>query len=331
MNIYDIAQQCGVSIATVSRVLNGSPNVSAKTRDKILEVMKKQDYTPNAFARGLGLNSMKMIGILCTDIQDTFYAKAVSLVEGLLRQNGFNTLLSCTGNSLENKKKSLDLLLKQRVDAVILVGSAFKENLDNSHIENAAKQVPVMIINGYVELDNCYCVLCDERSAVRHNVSLLHKQGYNDILYLYDALTYSGYEKIAGYKEGLQKNGLEFKETLMVKINKSLEDAAMKVTEMMDSGISFSAIMASEDLLAIGALKALQKKHMQMPVIGFNNSILALCSSPSLTSIDNMIDTMCPTAITMLKDILNGKNVPLKVVVYPKLVERETFRTKKNI
>lgn len=331
MNIYDIAQHSGVSIATVSRVLNGSPNVSTKTREKVLEVIQQQDYTPNAFARGLGLNSMKMIGILCTDIQDTFYSKAVSLVEGLLRQSGFNTLLSCTGNGLDNKKKSLELILSQRVDAVILVGSAFKESADNSHIENAAKQVPVIIINGFVELDNTYCVLCDERSAVCQNVKLLHKQGYEDILYLYDTLTYSGCEKIAGYKEGLQQSGLEFNDTIMVKVNKSLEDAAIKINEMIENGIKFTAIMASEDLLAIGALKALQKKHIDMPVIGFNNSILALCSSPSLTSVDNMIDTMCPTAITMLKDILSGKNVPLKVVVYSKLVERETFKTKKSI
>lgn len=329
MNIYDIAERSGVSIATVSRVLNGSQNVSNKTRDKVLAVMQQEDYTPNIFARGLGLNSIKMIGILCTDISDTFYAKAVSLVEGLLRQKGFDALLCCTGNNLEDKKKYLDLLLTKRVDAVILIGSAFKENVDNTHIENAAKQVPVIIINGFVELPNTYCVLCDEFSAVSKNVQLLHEQGYDDILYLYDTLTYSGGLKISGYKDGLQKCGLEYSEALMIKVPKTVDTISEKVTELIQSGTRFSAVMASEDLIAISALKALQSANITMPVIGFNNSILSQCSSPSLTTVDNMLDTLCPTAISMLSDILDGKDVSQKIMISSKLVERNTFTTQK--
>ncbi len=329
MNIYDIAKQSGVSIATVSRVLNGSRNVSEKTREKVRRVMQQEEYTPNAFARGLGLNSMKMIGILCTDISDTFYAKAVSLVEGLLRQQGFDALLCCTGNDLEDKKKYLNLLLTKRVDAVILIGSAFKENVDNTHIESAARQVPVIIINGMVELPNTYCVICDERSAVSRNVDLLHQQGYNDILYLYDTLTYSGCIKIEGYKEGLINNGISFRDELLVKTSKSLEKSGERVTKLLADGLRFSAVMASEDLLAIGALKALNSAGLEMPVIGFNNSVLAQCSSPSLTSVDNMLETLCPTGITMLTDILEGKNVPQKVTISSKLVERDTFQAEK--
>ena len=80
MNIYDIARLSGVSIATVSRVVNGSPNVSEKTKEKVLAVIKKSEYTPNVFARGLGLNSMKMIGILCPDISDLYMAQAVDAI-----------------------------------------------------------------------------------------------------------------------------------------------------------------------------------------------------------------------------------------------------------
>ena len=326
MNIYDIAQRCGVSIATVSRVLNGSPNVSAATREKVLTVIREEDYTPNVFARGLGLNSMKIIGILCTDVSDTFYAKAVSLVEGLLREQGFDALLCCTGNDFEDKKKYLELLLTKRVDAVILIGSAFKENVDNSHIENAARQVPVIIINGLVELPNTYCVYCDEGGAVSENVFLLQKQGYRDILYLYDALTYSGCLKLDGYKAGLERCGLPLNENLMVKVPKSLDEVKSRVLSLLDGKTFFNAIMASEDLLAIGALKALQEKNRTMPVIGFNNSLLAQCSSPTLTTVDNMLETLCPAAISMLTGILEKKSVPNKMVISAKLVQQETFQ-----
>ncbi len=326
MNIYDIAKRSGVSIATVSRVLNGSPSVSEKTRGRVLAVMEEEGYTPNAFARGLGLNSMRMIGILCTDISDTFYAKAVSLVEGQLRRNGFDALLCCTGNDLEDKKKYLDLLLAKHVDAVILIGSAFKENVDNSHIENAAKQVPVVIINGLVELPGVYCALCDERSAVQSNVLSLHRQGIDRILYLYDTLTYSGCVKIEGYREGLRQSGQPFREELLIRAEKSVEAVRGTVRGLLRGGADFSAVMASEDLIAVGALKALQDEGRTMPVVGFNNSVLAECSSPGLSSVDNMLDTLCPTAVGMLEDIFDGRNVPQKIIISSRLVERETFR-----
>lgn len=326
MNIYDIAKRCGVSIATVSRVLNGSQNVSAKTREKVLAVMREEGYTPNAFARGLGLDTMRMIGILCTDVSDTFYAKAVSLVESDLRRRGFDSLLCSTGNSLSEKKKYLELLLAKRVDAVILIGSAFKESVDNSHIGDAAHRVPVVVINGLVELPGVYCVLCDERSAVRRNVTLLKQQRCEHILYLYDAPTFSGQEKIEGYREGLRDAGLPFREELLSRVPKSVEGASNAVTALLEKGVPVSAVMASEDLLAVGALKALQKAGRSVPVIGFNNSILAECASPALTSVDNMLETLCPSAVSLLADLQEGKSAPQKIVVSPRLVERETFR-----
>lgn len=325
MNIYDIAKQSGVSIATVSRVLNGGQKVSEKTRKKVLAVMQQEDYTPNVFARGLGLNSMKVIGILCTDVSDTYYAKAVSLVEELLRKNGFGALLCCTGNELADKKKYLDILLNRRVDAIILIGSAFKENSDNSHIESAAKQVPIIIINGAADLPNTYCVLCDERAAVSRNVQLLHTQGCDDILYLYDVLTFSGSAKLAGYKEGLRRCGLPLRNQLVLKVPKALPQITQEVSALLQKHTVFSAILASEDLLAVGTLKALQSAGLSMPVIGFNNSILAQCASPALTSVDNMLDTLCPTAVKMLVDILNGKETPQKIILSAKLIERDTF------
>lgn len=210
MNIYDIAEKSGVSIATVSRILNGGKNVSPKTQEKVLAVMQAEGYTPNVFARGLGLGSIRMVGILCTDVSDIYYAKAVSLMENALRPRGYDTLLCCSGNQIEDKRASLRMLLDKRVDAVVLIGSTFQEETDNSHLETAAKQVPVIIINGVVELPGVTCLLCDERSAVASNVSLLVQGGCQRILYLYDATTSSGVQKRTGYQDGLEAAGIPF-------------------------------------------------------------------------------------------------------------------------
>ena len=105
MNIYDVSRKAEVSIATVSRVLNGNPNVSEKTRNRVLEVMNELGYTPNIFARGLGLNTMKTIGIMCSDSSDLYLANAIYFLERELRNNGYDSILCCTGVALETKQK----------------------------------------------------------------------------------------------------------------------------------------------------------------------------------------------------------------------------------
>ena len=101
MNIYDISKKAGVSIATVSRVLNGSDKVSETTRQKVLDVIRETNYTPNAFARSLGLNSMSTVGILCSDASDVYQAQAVCYLERELRGNSYVSMLCCTGYRLE--------------------------------------------------------------------------------------------------------------------------------------------------------------------------------------------------------------------------------------
>lgn len=330
MNIYDIAEKSQVSIATVSRVLNDSPRVSASTRAQVLSVMEKEGYVPNAFARGLGLNTMRMVGVMCTDVTDMFYANAVGCVEQLLRQQGLDVMLCCTGNNLDDKKKQLSYLVNRKVDAVILIGSAFKEEKDNSHIKEATLQLPVIIINGYINLPNVYCVVCDERGAMRENVIELVKQQRKRIVYLYDASTYSGMEKLAGYREGLCECNLYQDESLIVRCERSVDSAKSAVELLLRSGAGIDAVITSEDVLAAGALRALNESGAEMPVIGFNNSVIAECTSPTLSSVDNMEDALCEMAVRLLIDIEENKNIPAKTVISACLVERESFK-KENL
>ena len=218
MNIYDVSEKAGVSIATVSRVLNGNPNVSEPTRQKVLNVMKEIGYTPNVFARGLGLNTMHTIGIMCADSSDPFLANAVYYLEQNLRKCGYDSFLCCTGYDLINKQKYLQLLLSKRVDAIILVGSSFLEpaKKDNTYIIAATDTVPVMVINGYINHPNIFCTLCDDYQAVYDVVHRLINQHRQHILYLYTSRSYSGLQKLSGYKNSISSNGLLIQEELMI-------------------------------------------------------------------------------------------------------------------
>ena len=256
MNIYDISEKAGVSIATVSRVLNGNANVSEKTRQKVLDVMEKYGYTPNVFARGLGLNTMKTIGLLCTDSSNIFQAKAISYIEQQLHESGYDSILCCSGYELENKKKCMNLLLNKKVDAIILISSHFvygtKE--ENQYIIDAGAQVPVMILNGEVDAPNVYGVLTDDAACVYKAVAKLAEDGAKRILHFYHSNSYSGKKKMEGYRKGIQEYQLENDEKLLQYYEASLQDIpkmADYLMELWNSGVKFDGIITSDDELAL--------------------------------------------------------------------------------
>ena len=187
--------------------------------------MDENNYTPNMFARSLGLNTMKMVGVLCSDISDIFYARSISVIEKRLRAEGFDMILCCTGVNITDKKKYMELLLQKRVDAMILIGSIFKEQNDNSHIEEAARRVPLVIINSYLDLPNTYCVYCDEENAAYEAVSLMIKDGRKRIGYVCGPQTPNALLKEAGFRRALADNNLPAIPELIVHGRSTLEDA----------------------------------------------------------------------------------------------------------
>lgn len=329
MNIYDIADKAGVSIATVSRILNQKGSVSPKTREKVLKVIDEMGYMPNAFARALGLDSIKIIGVICSDVSDIYFAKAVSIIENELREKGYDAILCCTGTDLKDKMKAIDVLLAKRVDAIILIGSIFQEPMDNDHIGKAAKAIPVIIINGEFGLENTYSIKCDEYKAIKDCVAALSEKGHKDILYIYESESCSNVSKRKGYVAGMKEIGVPSSAKYIFKSGTDFEGIRRLISEISSSGIHFSAVIASVDILAVGVIKALASHGIKVPddvsVIGCNNSVLAECSSPSITSIDNKVEILCTDAVRTLLDIFDKKNVAAVKSIQADLVFRESF------
>lgn len=329
MNIYDISKKAGVSIATVSRVLNNSPNVSIKTRNKVLSVMEENSYTPNVYARGLGLNSMNTIGILCADSSDIYLANAVYFLERELRQHGYNSILCCTGYDHMNKQNCMKLLLSKRVDGIILVGSNFIEKTDagNQYILEAAEQVPVMFINGYLKSTNIYCILCDEQQAVYEVTSKLMTNGFNDPIFLHRTLSYSGMQKKEGFLRAIRESKAVIKNRTY-ECTADLNEIKDYLVSLYHSGRHFDAVIASDDEIAIGAIKFAKYLKLSIPsdisIIGHNNSKLSRCCDPELTTIDNKLETLCIHTVITLMRIFNRENVADKTVFSAELITRET-------
>ena len=331
MTIYDISKKAGVSIATVSRVLNGSSNVKAKTRKKVMDVIEECGYKPNAFARGLGLNSMKTVGLLCADASDLYLAKAIYFIERNLRESGYNSILCCTGYEIESRKNSLNLLLSQHVDSVIMVGSNFLMNKqeDNRYIIDAAASVPIMLLNADFDCPNVYCTLCDDYKATSDVTEKMIESGVKDILYLYNSKSYSGQKKLAGFQNALLTSDIPLRKELIQCFNGSREDIdGVKdfVQKLYDKGIRFDGIVTSEDFLAVGAMNFAKANKIKVPgelqIIGYNNSILAHCSEPNISSVDNRLEDMCIQLVKTLTGTLSGSEMPQKTIFSGELIKR---------
>lgn len=330
MNIYDVSKKANVSIATVSRVLNGNPNVSDKTRAHVLDVMENLGYKPNIFARGLGLNTMKTIGIMCSEASDLYLADAVYYLERDLRTHGYDALLCFTGYDLETKQKYFDLLCSKRVDAIILAGSKFIEMRpkDNAYILDPGVDIPIMLLNGYLEGKDIYATLCDDRAATYHATTQLLRSGRRRILYLYTSISYSGTNKLQGYQTALTDAGLELDARYIRQCRKDITAAKELLLSLYEQGLRFDAVLTSSDALAAGAVKFAHKLGIRIPeqisIIGYNNSILSRCTDPELTSVDSKVEALCATTVNTLMGVFGGMNVPKRTTIAADLIKRET-------
>lgn len=332
MNIYDVSEKAGVSIATVSRVLNGNPNVSDKTRSKVLAIMDELEYTPNVFARGLGLGTIQTIGIMCSDSSDPYLAHAIYYLERELRSNGYDAILCCTGTSLDTKRKYFELLRSKKVDAIILAGSKFIEMRarDNAYIIEASQELPIMLINGYLEGENIYSTLCDDQAATHQATSQLIASGCRNILYLYSSHSYSGIRKMQGYKDGLLEHGLPVRDEYIHQCDKDVLQARDRLLSLHEAGLKFDAVLTSDDSLAVGVVKYahLTGRHIpdDLSIIGYNNFNYSVCTDPELTSIDSKVEALCTTTINTLMGVFGGSNVPGKTTIAADLIKRATTK-----
>lgn len=330
MNIYDISKKAGVSIATVSRVMNGSDKVSERTRQKILDIMKETGYTPNAFARGLTFNTMRTVGLLCANCSDPFWGTAISHLEKGFRSNGYDCLLCCAGYELDSRKEYIKLLLSKKVDAIVLVGSTFVElDMDkNRYLFDAAKSTPIILVNGYLDSPNFYCTLCDDTEAVCNVTINLINNGFKDTLFLYRADSYSGRHKRKGFADAFEKSNIPLKPEQILCITGSIYEVRDNLAKYYDGTFRFDSVVAGDDELAIAAVKMALAKGLSIPnelsIIGYNNSNVGICCEPELSTLDNKLELICSNAVQSVIDILNEKEVNKKTVFSAEYIKRGT-------
>lgn len=330
MNIYDIAKLAGVSIATVSRVVNDSPKVSEKTKEKVRAVMAANDYIPNVFARGMSLNSMKTVGIICPSVSDHYMASAVAYLEKNLRNYGYDCILYCSGYEQEDKEISVQMILQKRIDALLLVGSCYAGDKeygeDITYIKKASEEIPVFIMNGFIDGENIYCMLTDDYQSVYDAASAMIASGREQILFLSDSYSYRAMHKLKGYEDALKAADIPVLGERKVYIKNEIH--LVRDILLARKDLEFDGVIATDDGLAVGAVKYARAKKLSVPqdisIIGYNNSELSIGCEPELSSIDSRGDLLCKMTIDSLMEVLKGESMEHRKYVQCRLEKRCT-------
>ena len=328
--IQDVAKVAGVSITTVSRVINNNYPVKEKTRKKVEEAIKTLKFKPNLLAKGLIQNTTKTIGILTPSIENLFFSEVIKGIDSVIRPLGYTTFLCQTEGKPDSETDMINSLVNRQVDGIVMIDPR-KENLDSGFIENISGNVPLVIINGYSLGAKCNYILNDAVAGVREALEQLYNRGCRNISFLRggESLSYD-------IKEEAYLGFVEEKKLLgniiriddgndLNAVNSSREKVALELEGIKKP----CGILCCNDWMAMGALNAARESGVSVPdelgIIGFDNTIISQISSPMISTVDQQMDKLGQLAARRIYDLIcKDDNENQKIYLETKLVIRET-------
>lgn len=330
MKINDVADYAGVSLATVSRVINGK-KVKEETRKKVEEAIKKLNYTPNFMASSLQKTKSNMILILVPEIANPYYSSILKGVEMTARNFNYNIILGSSYSSEEQLLDYLSLLNRKLVDGVILLEKISKEKI-MSKIKDENLYRKIVQCSEYIEENNLSCITIDHKKAAYEATNHLISIGKKD-LYLFRMkkdFTYSILRR-EGFLEALKDNKIQMKpENEIVLDELSIREATKQMNIILNNKkLNSAGIFAISDVVGIGIIKALNAKKIKIPqevaVVGFDNIDFSTVTEPSLTTISQPgYELGAESVKCLLKIIENEKNEPEKIILEHELIVRES-------
>jgi len=332
VTIADIAKMANVSKATVSRVINNKPEgVGKETRENILRIIKEAGFHPSMLARGLVTKKTKSIGLIITDIANSFYPLLVRGVEDYANKSGYSLFLCNSDNSPEKEKEYIKAFIEKSVDGVILSSSMNETGFHYSVLKS--KNMPLIVLDRCVEGKQYDAsVFFDNVKGAYIAVDYLIDKGHKNIAFISGpkSLVISK-NRLKGYEMALEKRNIEVREDIIVEGDFQFESGYKRALELIDQGKVFTAIFSGNDLMAIGAIKALKDRNIKIPdqveIIGFDNVDILKVIEPHLSTIGQPAYEMGVKGAEQLIKIIEGKEIDEKnIVLEPKLILRETTK-----
>ncbi|GAA6112457.1 MAG: catabolite control protein A [Apilactobacillus sp.] len=316
VTIYDVAREAGVSMATVSRVLNGNSNVRQTTKEKVLQVIDNLDYRPNAVARGLASKKTTTVGVIIPDVTDGYFSSLARGIDDIATMYNYNIILANSDDNPGKEASVLNTLLGKQVDGIIFMGNEIDDHLRD---EFKRSDCPI-VLAGSVDVNNSVpSVNIDYVDAVMNETNRLIQHGNKKIAFVSGPLKQAINKdyRLKGYKESLMNNNITFSDDLVFETNSTYEDGYNLADEVIEKNIT--AAVVTNDELAAGLLNAMTDRGVVVPddfeIFTSNNTKLAKMLRPQLSSITQPLYDIGAVAMRLLTKIMNQEKIDDKYVV----------------
>jgi len=334
--IRDVARESGYSASTVSIVLNSAPlsrYIPSGTKERIQAAARRLGYRPNPLARSLRSQRSNIVGVMVFDILDPFCTPILRGLENALYQANYLSLLADSHNEPHRFERYLEMLLDRRVEGLVIIANWLVTDI-KLLADLAEKQIPSVVAGRGNEIENVSTVSVDNEGGAAVALEHLYHLGHREIAFLRGPKTLSSsgqrWKGIRNFAQAVDlkldtKRVAELPESLDP--NSSFEAAAQLTTELLARGKPFTALMAYDDLTALGALRALKHKGLRVPedcsVIGFDDVAQAGISVPSLTTVRQPMEAMGSMSVGMILDAIKAAHQKREIPVVRRKIPAE--------
>ncbi|RAJ15876.1 LacI family DNA-binding transcriptional regulator [Arenibacter echinorum] len=338
VTLKEIADQLNISVTTVSKALKDYPDISKKTKALVKELAQTLNYKPNAFAVNLRTKESKTIGLIIPEIVHHFFSSVIKGIVAQAEKKGYLVIILQSNESYELEKKQIQLLLRQRVDGILI--SLANGTADYNHLTDVlAQDKPLVMFDKIAKLVKCSKVIIDDRKAAYVATQHLIDTGCKRIAHFRGALLpQNSIDRFLGYKKALLDNNMPYDPSLVYICecgDNSFEEGKMNARQLLKDHKDVDGIFINTDLVAIGAITEFNEQGVKIPedisVVGFSNWFMSSVISPSLTTIDQPGYLMGKTAFERLykemQQVKNKKPIVYKdVVLETGLIKRQSTK-----
>lgn len=326
--IYEVSALAGVSLSSVSRVLNEHAHVSDKTKKKVMAAMEELGYRPNSVARSLASNRSNSIGVLVSELHGPFYGDMLSGIEMALRKAGKHAVVTA-GHSIEaSEKEGVNFLIDRNCDAIIILIDSLS---DEYLIELSKGPIPIIILNRLIPEIKENCFYIDNELGGYLATKHVIEQGHRQLAYISGPLfKQDATERLNGHKRALNEANLPFDEELFFEGDFLTNSGRKGIDHLIKKHLPFTAVICANDEMASGAMKGVRDHGYTIPkdfsVIGFDNVYFANYLHPELTTMNYPIKEMAKmSARWILKNVYKKDDVLVNNKFTPELIIRDSI------
>jgi LacI family transcriptional regulator len=329
VTIKDIAQELGITAATVSRALRDHPEISPVTIRKVKAVAKRLDYRTNKIASSLRSGKTHVIGVVIPTAEHLFFGSVIHGISNLASERGYDVLIYQSNESEQFEKKGVETFIDARVDGIL--ASISKGTKELSHFRTARERnIPVAFFDRTQDDSSFSSVCVDDYSGGFMAAESLITSGYQRIAHISGPQHIKAFsERLRGYQDALRKYGMSPDKQLIYAGDISIESGKAGISHLLALEAPPDALFAVEDFTALGALKELKARSVAVPgsfgIIGFCNDLFGAHISPTLSTVDQKTVQMGEEAFNLLYELIQGnKNTIQRRVLSPELIVRES-------